>query len=460
MHTRQVRSFAPALLLGGVVTMLFIPAAQAAGRPQEWKAINYAPRGHPYFRMLYDWFTRDAATGREVRTMADADLATLQGSGFNAVHLYLWDQPTFEDLYRKQTSRLLEMSGLAFPDPALSANRQWEALDEFIALAGKHNLWVIPHFVHTPFNQNLDSLSKLEVQQRADTIAAWAGRFISHLGSRHTNILAWGALYALEPAPDDRPENPNNYSLLWRKLYVALKRKIAAETARDPPPLFTFLYLPSKGTNIWARDVPVAPGPLEGYVLDAAVAKRRFASMKRHLSYELGRAVEPDLVYTYLFGPDTAALERSLQELTTGKDAVPADRLFIAEFGISSPFGAYARATRAFGENGSPTTDLDGQAVWLRQCLCAVRAAGITRSAYWTLYDAAAFWSSPAWSFPDRQVSLNGHWGLAFEDAARGFKPAWKTIRAFHSGQPFACGAARAAIAGAPDEPVRFEPLR
>jgi hypothetical protein len=441
-----------------LIGLLLMATAGAASRPQNWNAINYSPRGHPYFRMLYDWFSKDAATGREVRAMADTDLATLGGSGFNAVHLYLWDQPTFEDLYRKQTSRLREISGFAYPDPALSAGRQWEALDEFIGMAEKHNIWVIPHFVHTPFNQNLDALSKTEVEQRADTIATWAGRFISRLSGCHANILAWGALYALEPAPDDRPENPSNYSLLWRKLYVALKRKIAAQGTGQPPPLFTFLYLPSKGRNIWTRDVEVPPGPLEGYSLDVSIAKKRFASMKRHLSYELGLAASPDMVYTYLFGPDTADLERSLRELTTGKDAVPADRVFIAEYGISSPFGAYARATRAFGENGSPTTDLEGQAVWLRQCLCTLRATGITKSAYWSLFDAAGLWSSPTWAFPDGQVSLNGHWGLGFEDAARGFKPAWDVIRAFYSGRPFTCGAAWTAVAGGPNEPVRFAP--
>jgi hypothetical protein len=441
-----------------VIIVLFIEAAGAAVRPREWKAINYAPRGHPYFRMLYDWYSTDAAAGREVRAIVDADLALLRSSGFNAVHLYLWDQPTFDDLYRKQTSRLREISGFGYPDPARSAGRQWDALQEFTALAENHNIWVIPDFVHTPFNEDLDSLSKIEVQQRAETIAMWAGSFISRLSSRHRNILAWGALYALEPAPDDRPENPNNYSLLWRKLYVLLKRKIQAESAGDEPPLFTFLYLPSKGSNISTSDVQVPPGALQGYALDALVAKRRFASMKRHLSYELGRAAEPDLVYTYLFGPDTAALERSLRELTTGKEAIPGDRLFVTEYGISSPFGAYRRATRAFGENGSPTTDLEGQAVWLRQCLCALRATGITKTAYWTLFDAAGLWSSPTWSWPDQLVSLNGHWGLAFEDAARGFKPAWEIIRAFHSGQPVAFGPAREPIVGAQNEPVRFAP--
>jgi len=122
------------------VTALLLSTAGAATRPQEWRAINYAPRGHPYFRMLYDWFSRDAASGLEVRAMADADLALLRRSGFNAVHLYLWDQLTFADLYRKHWSRVPEISGFAFPDPSLSTHRQWDALDEFAALAEKHSL--------------------------------------------------------------------------------------------------------------------------------------------------------------------------------------------------------------------------------------------------------------------------------------------------------------------------------
>src|SRR5258707_874504 len=159
--------------LSAVIVLLFIAAgSDTASRPQEWKAINYAPRGHPYFRMLYDWFTKDAATGLEVRTMADADLATLHRSGFNAVHLYLWDQPTFDDFHQKHATKIPETSGFAYPDPTLSASRQWEALDEFIGMAEKHNIWVLPHFVHMPFNDDLDSLSKTQVEQRAGARAA------------------------------------------------------------------------------------------------------------------------------------------------------------------------------------------------------------------------------------------------------------------------------------------------
>jgi len=114
--------------------------------------------------MLHDWFTKDAATGLEVRAMADADLAVLRRFGFNAVHLYLWDQPTFDDFQQKHATKIPETSGFAYPDPALSASRQWEALDEFVGIAEKHNIWVIPHFVHTPFNDGIDSLSRAQVE--------------------------------------------------------------------------------------------------------------------------------------------------------------------------------------------------------------------------------------------------------------------------------------------------------
>jgi uncharacterized protein (TIGR03437 family) len=425
--------------------------------PTEWKAINYAPRGHPYFRMLLDWYDRDASTGLEVRQMADDDLAMLSRSGFNAVHLYLWDHATFEEFQRKGTTKSVEPAGFAFPEPERSTARQWEAMEEFVAMAEKHRIWVIPHPVHTPFNEGLDSMSRTEVESRANTIAAWEGKFVSQLLGHHKNILAWGLLYALEPAPDDRPERPNNYSLLWRKLYAAMKRKLEAESpAGHAPPLIAFLYFPSRGRNISAADAEVPLGVLDGYSLDARVAKQRFASMKRHLSYELGYAAEPDLVYTYLFGPDTGALEDSLRELTTGTDAVPAARVFVAEFGISSPFGSYGNATLAFGENGTPTTDPDGQALWLRQCLCGMRAVGIGKTAYWTLYDAASLWSSRPWSMSPSQVSLNGHWGLAFEEAVRGFKPAWQVIGGFYRGQRFDCEEPRLPVVESRNGPVRL----
>src|SRR5437879_8976900 len=109
------------------VTVLFLSTADATTRPQEWKAINYAPRGHPYFRMLYDWFSRDAASGLEVRAMADADLAMLRRSGFNAVHLYLWDQPTFYDSTESGRTGLRRFQVLPNRDPRQPQARNGEA---------------------------------------------------------------------------------------------------------------------------------------------------------------------------------------------------------------------------------------------------------------------------------------------------------------------------------------------
>ena len=33
-----------------VILPLVIASLGAAGRPRDWRAINYGPRGHPYFR--------------------------------------------------------------------------------------------------------------------------------------------------------------------------------------------------------------------------------------------------------------------------------------------------------------------------------------------------------------------------------------------------------------------------
>lgn len=424
----------------------------AADRPVVWKAINYAPRGHAYFRMLLDWYTIDAASGRQVRTLVAEDLSLLEKSGFNALHLYLWDQPTFTQFHRTGASKQREPAGFSYPDPSISPGRQWEALREFVALAEVEGLWVIPHLVHTPFDDGLNRLSPAEVEQRAEQIGAWAGRFVDYLVPHHQNILAWGALYALEPAPGDDPAQPNPYSLLWRKLYASLKTRIGAV------PLVTYLAFPSQGADLSTPGARPPAGILTGYRLNVAVAKERYASMKRHLRFELGRDAEPDVVYTYLFGPDTADLEKSLGELTTGEGAVPADRLFLAEFGISAPFGAARKPVLAFGENGSPTTDLEGQAVWLHQCLCTLRAAGVSKSAYWTLYDAPELWSSAVWGYSAAEVALNGHWGLAFDAADRGFKPAWEVLRDTYTGRPPHCDEPLAAVVGPPDlgGPVRF----
>jgi len=40
--------------------------------PTTWKGINYSPRRHSYFRMLYDWYTWDSIAGKYVYQMVES----------------------------------------------------------------------------------------------------------------------------------------------------------------------------------------------------------------------------------------------------------------------------------------------------------------------------------------------------------------------------------------------------
>jgi hypothetical protein len=107
--------------------------------PMPWKAITYSPRRHAYPRMLYDWYSFDWGVYKSVYQMADEDLTRLAQGGFNVIHHYVWDKKLLPDL---------EPSG--FPNapisPQLASNRQWEAINDFVARAEARGLYVIIHF--------------------------------------------------------------------------------------------------------------------------------------------------------------------------------------------------------------------------------------------------------------------------------------------------------------------------
>lgn len=104
--------------------------------PSVWKGIDYSPRRHSYWRMLYDWNTVDSATGQRVSSMADSDLATLSQKGFNVVHLYLWDRQVFSDLHVNEPAGFVSPPG----DPSQSPNGQWANLNDFVTRAENHEV--------------------------------------------------------------------------------------------------------------------------------------------------------------------------------------------------------------------------------------------------------------------------------------------------------------------------------
>jgi uncharacterized protein (TIGR03437 family) len=413
---------------GTVVGFLFF-CLIASAETAVWRGINYSPRGHAYWRMLADWQQIDHTSGKPVSQLVEADLTLLKQSGVNALHLYLWDQPSLDKLLTSKYLKRRE-TGFAFPDPK-ETPQLWQALNEYISAAERHQLGVILHFAHLTFNDGLgsedlngregrlDDLSPTQIHARSQEIVEWGTHFITGL-DKHPNIVGWGSLYAAEPAPTDDVEKPNVYSQLWREVYVGLHDTLLEQKGALAPPLVTYLYTPPDHKN-------------GGW--DVETSQQRYRSMQEHLHHQTnGKLKQPDLVYTFLFGADPRALAESLQQLGSGANAVPLEKLFIAEFGVSSPFGSSATPRMALGENSVPTTDLAGQAAWLKETLCHLQRTGVRGMAYWTLYDAEEFWRQTS-NMPADELSLNGHWGLAQEEAKAGFKPAWQVLEEFYRGK-------------------------
>ena len=199
-----------------IITALALRSIAAASvpypPPTTWKGINYSPRRHSYFRMLYDWNQTDSVSGQLVSTMADNDLATLAQNGFNLVHLYLWDQDLLKGQNANEPSGFINATG----DPSLSPNNQWSNLNDFVTKAENHGLFVALHFASGWILNNIGTLNA------ATTYSQWAGKFILYLNStnRHQNVLLWGMAYSLYPVIGDTC-NPseNNYSKVWTAVY-------------------------------------------------------------------------------------------------------------------------------------------------------------------------------------------------------------------------------------------------
>ena len=212
-----------------------------------WKGVNYSPRYHSYWRMLYDWDQYNLGP------TVDSDLAALSAAGFNMLHLYIWDRAVFQGVVMSQPVCLRdnqpttvcfapvnasESAGFVNPggDPSQSANNQWAHLNDFVKAAEKHGLFVILDFASGWHAGNmapttLDS-STNAIDTVTDQYAAWIGQFIQYLcgDNHHRNILAWSEYWALSPAPGQTSMIPgpglpfNKYSYEFAKLYHAIAR--------------------------------------------------------------------------------------------------------------------------------------------------------------------------------------------------------------------------------------------
>jgi hypothetical protein len=85
-----------------------------------------------------------------------------------------------------------------------------------------------------------------------------------------------------------------------------------------------------------------------------------------------------------------------------------------------------------------PITTRAGQSQWLQNTACAFQAAGVTKQAYWTMYDPDAYWASSYYGFTGGHLAMQGFWGLVSDGVENGgtvtYKPSWTTLTSYYQG--------------------------
>jgi hypothetical protein len=413
--------------------------------PTTWKGINYSPRRHSYFRMLYDWGSWDSTAGQYVHQMVDADLTRLSQNGFNLVHLYLWDQ----EMLRVVAGQPNEPAGfLSAPsDPSASPNNQWENLNDFVTKAEAKGLFVALHFASGRlFNRvaagdNPDAVST--------EFANWAGAFIQHLNSthQHWNVLTWGLQYSFGPYPWDLS---GTHSTTWRKTYKKVDDK-AKQYSPAPYVLgliganLAFNHLRPSGQP-WVDYPGIFPRG-SGYTWDWQNAQQTAQAMRTLLTQEYGGAKDPDIYMMQLYHPNSYDLKTALQQLTTGYVfgglPVPGYRIFVVEFATSSSLNSTPDGGNNipyYGDAQTPTTTSAGLSQWLTNTLCVYQGAGIDKMAYWSMYDPYTLWTGAPWYLTGQALAWSGFWGLSYERESYGDKSAWSTLRSYYLNGTLACG--------------------
>jgi len=418
--------------------------------PWQWKGINYSPRRHTYFRMLYDWYSYDATAGQFVWQMADADLTMLKQNGFNLVHLYLWDRDSF-GLY-DEPSGFCPYPNHPTSGPGCNASSQWNALADFVQRAESKGIYVALHFVSQKLVNDLGAGVPASIS--APAFATWANHFIDLLTpasptSRRRNVLFWGLAYPVQP-PED---TSNNWGITWRDAYKLVDEH--AKAGSPNPGLMGII-----GTNLGMTFLTHVPGDdqamtarVGSYQWDWQGAQRVVKSMRTLLSGVYGYAKDPDVYMMQMYHANSTDMQAAISSLVNApyNPSVAlnpqADRIFVVEFATSSSM-TYPVALQdevkgnniqTWGDANTPTLTPSGQAQWLRSALCAFQSANIQKLGYWALYDPYAMWKNYPFYFSNYDLAWNGYWGLKYEREIDGDKPSWVVLRDFYLNGSLQC---------------------
>ena len=410
--------------------------------------------------MLYDWNTTDANTGVKVSAMVASDLATLSQSGFNVVHLYLWDRTILIDDSSPNNPDTAGFCSAASdaapcsngnpetsPDATGQQGALWSNLDQFLAAAESDGLYVMLEFVN---GQMLDA-----IRDNSSTCSAieqnfttnWAKYFIDYFEANHGNIIAWGLNWSWTPNGQYACTNT-----VWAQAYNFVKSEAQANYPSRPAQAMVGVALgldPVDPNNLSSYPTDVVPRNT-GYIYNWTwnVSPPSYGSQQMALQmYTVLGNVEPDYFLLGGYNANSGDLYSALYNLentaVSGGRTIPASKIVFSEFGGSSglteastsrtllPAGWYAYAS--LGDKQIPITSRAGQSQWVQNAVCAFQAAGVAKQAYWNMYDPYTYWSSPSWNENNYNwLAMQGFWGLITEDTAT-YKNAWSTLTSYYN---------------------------
>jgi hypothetical protein len=427
--------------------------------------INYFPRGHAWYSMLYEWYTQDCVTstfkpscsqGSTVADVVSKDLQMLSQNGITYIHLYLWDQDSVQggsDLVPSgfQGAGFTGLDdGLPQNSPAStqggapndSTHSQWTALAEFVQAAKRNGIWLFLEFAaYRPSKEIAKSGNAAAVGTK---YANWVNAFFDHVAS-YQDALIWGITYGTGQGISGP---------FWQAAYPAISTHLQQNPYTNPA-----------GRARLAVDANF-PGP-SGPMLAGLGGDYRWnwqAAQQEAYQWQTYQ-IPPDLNAFQLWNANAGDLQAAL-ECVAGQSnsavcpaptcgtqcaSIPFSQMVATEFGTgssleSSPIG---NGIAWFGDAFTPTTTATGQRDWLKQTLCVVHRLNILNTGIWGLYDSASWWEQN-YNYSGGLLAWDGYWGLRSEAGsfttygADGAKPAWDAVNSF---DPNTCPASNAPAA-------------
>ena len=449
---------------GAAVGVVPADGSQPFTLPYPLKGVTYFPRGHAFWRMLYDWYETDCTSStlnpecsnsQTVQQIVEQDLAALEGK-INLIHLYLWDQDVlYPYLPQENPPRAMNPAiDPGFTDwdsggPDHSPKRQWDALLDFVAAAKQRHIWVHLSFATKHAAPLVDGGGNATMI--GTSFGNWVNQFYDHLKGQE-NVLIWG-LDKEFPKP-----NAPQYRPFWQAAYGTIRDHVKASGNRyQNMPLpgtpagrvhlaveGNFGLLPSSSTPVLAI--------LSGYQWDIATAQQHAYCWKTYA----GGA--PDLYEFQLYHPNVEDLEANLRSVqnvpqgSTDRSAITLDKVVVVEYSTGTSMEdkdtGIGNGLATFGDALVPTTKAAGQVQWVTSALCLFDRLHLPASAHWSLYDSASLWEREH-KLTGTTLAWYGYWGLAAEDSfynGSGWKAAWTAFTGFN---PSACPAE-----GVPAPPV------